>query len=110
MSRDFRPKRGFEHQEHVAIRITDEGHSQLVNPDGSVTDTTTVFGGQVRQRWTLQELDNLVKSGAWEEVSPDDEPVIEGAMESAPTVPPIHETGPVHPDQETVTDANAIRP
>lgn len=81
MDRFFRPKGGFANSPVDRIRIDDNGNTFKVLPDGTEQPDTIVHdkGRVARPVWNLTELQNLVKGGKWEEVTPEQKP--------APTAP-----------------------
>lgn len=68
MPRFFKPVSGF-YKSNATLRIDDDGNSHLVHTDGTETPQFHVDARKVsRPMWNLMELENLVKSGKWEEM------------------------------------------
>jgi hypothetical protein len=70
MPRQFRPKNGFPDSNIVAIQINDDGESHQVQKDGTTKPRGFVGTGRRWQpEWTIEELENLVAGGRWEEIT-----------------------------------------
>lgn len=90
MPRYFRPKGGFSHSNVDRIRIEDDGSTFEVLKDGTDRPAAYVGGGRVsRPTWNLQELENLVAGGSWEEVKADAPKPAPVALAKKQPAPPV---------------------
>jgi hypothetical protein len=108
--RYFQPKGGFP-EKHV-IGIDENGMSHAFNADGSDRPVHTIEDHTRRALpvWTLEELENLVRDGSWEEVQGMPQQQSQAAPSPASPQPAAQPDRLAEPQPAAQTDARGDKP